>query len=502
MPNRTPPPKSRALTRTRWLPVAALLAPLVLGACAGSVRKAREAQAFEQWSRADQGWQAGGQNGAEGDGPAVPADREPDIPADARLGDYVHYALKHHPELAAAFDRWRSALERIPQARTLPDPRVSFGVVLDEVDRSAEYMGERYGLEQMFPWFGKLDLAGDMALSQARTEAERFEALRLEIEDRVSQAYFELAYQQQAAAIARENLDLLLRLETVARTMFRGGTASLSDVNRAQIEIGRLDDQVRALEDLLGVARAELNAALGRPAHAPLPPAPTRPSALAIPDLPDRTDEEWAALARRHNPGLAAAGHAIEEQRQAVSLARKSYFPDISVGLEYGRDASARLAMMDGGGADMVTGTLSVNVPVWHRKYAAGVREAQARLGEARREVESRAIRLEADLKRAHFSHRDSLRKLTLYGDTLLPLARQTLATTETAFRAGQAGFADLIDAQRVLLEFALAHERAAADRAQAVARIQALAGRPRAEVPAGETAVGAGEGERPSPDP
>jgi outer membrane protein TolC len=65
-------------------------------------------------------------------------------------------------------------------------------------------------------------------------------------------------------------------------------------------------------------------------------------------------------------------------------------------------------------------------------------------------------------------------------------MARQTLATTETAFRAGSAGFSDLIDAQRVLLEFALAHERAAADRAQAVTRIRALTGGPPAGDPAG----------------
>jgi hypothetical protein len=51
-------------------------------------------------------------------------------------------------------------------------------------------------------------------------------------------------------------------------------------------------------------------------------------------------------------------------------------------------------------------------------------------------------------------------------------------AVTVTAGEpAGEAGFSDLVDAQRVLLEFALAHERAAADRAQAVARIRTLVG-------------------------
>jgi outer membrane protein TolC len=51
------------------------------------------------------------------------------------------------------------------------------------------------------------------------------------------------------------------------------------------------------------------------------------------------------------------------------------------------------------------------------------------------------------------------------------------MASTESAYRVGDAGFSDLIDAQRVLLEFELAHERAAADRGKALARIRALVG-------------------------
>jgi outer membrane protein, heavy metal efflux system len=125
-------------------------------------------------------------------------------------------------------------------------------------------------------------------------------------------------------------------------------------------------------------------------------------------------------------------------------------------------------------------------VPIWRSKYDAGVREMQARFDAAHRQIEGRGNRLETDMKTALYTYRDSHRKVALYGDTLLPLARQTLATTERAYTAGSAGFSDLIDAQRVLLEFALAYERAAADRSQAAARIQALVGRTTDGGPAG----------------
>lgn len=456
-----------------------LVLTLGLVGCAGPSVRPVEGEAFEHRAWEDQ--RRHSLQNTEPD-PAVQPDRPSKtgriLPEDARLEDYLLYAMQHNPDLEAAFYRWRAALERIPQARALPDPRVSLAVVLDQVDRSAEYMGERYTLEQMFPWFGKLALSGDMASAQAHAEAQRFESIRLQLVDRVNRAYFEYAFQHQAVIIARENLDLLVRLEAVVRAMFRAGSAGLSGVNRAQIEIGRLDDQVRSLEDFLGIAAAELNAALGRPADASLPAVPAGPSEQAVSELPEYSDKQWLALMGQYNPELIAARHNAEQQRQGVALAHKNYYPDITVGVEYARDGSARMAMMDRGGADMLSGMIAVNVPIWRNKYDAGVREARARLNEANRQIESLENRLETDLKKALYSHRDSLRKLALYGDTLLPMVRQTLAVTETAYRTGGAGFTDLIDAQRVLLEFSLAHERAATDRAQAFTRIQALVGR------------------------
>jgi len=401
----------------------------------------------------------------------------PALPEDSTLDDYIGYAMRHSPALDAAWQSWRAAAERVPQAQSLPDPRLGLGIVLDQVDADAEYMGERYSISQMFPWFGKLELRGDVALEDAQVEARRFEAARLALVERVTEAWFELAWLHEAVATARENRELMIRLESVARARYRVGAVSQADVNRAQVELGRLDDQLRSLEDMRGPATATLNATLGRPAHAALPGQFDAPSRQPPAPLPELDDAQWLALARSRNPELAAAQHRVAREQRAVALARRDYYPDITFGLEYGRDATARMAARDGGGSDTLAGTVSFSLPIRRGRIAAGVREAEARAGAASRQAQAREYGLEAELKQALFIHRDSLRRASLYGGTLLPKARQSLASTEAAYRAGEAGFSDLVDAQRVLLEFALAHERAAADRAQAVARIRTLVG-------------------------
>lgn len=400
-----------------------------------------------------------------------------DLPEDATFDDYVRYAVKHSPALEAAYYRWRAALEQVPQARTLPDPQASFGVVIDQVDRNAQYMGERYSISQMFPWFGKLKLRGDMALEEAYAEERRFEAARLQLIDRVSRAYFEYAYLHQAIAIARENLDLLIRLESVSRAMYRAGTVSLSDVNRAQVEIGRIEDQVRSLEDLYKVAIGELNAELGRPVQAYLPAVSPGSSAQKVTHLLNYPDEHWIDLAKQYNPELASARYEAARERQGVELSRKDYFPDIMLGVEYARDGSDRMAMMDGGGSDMLSLMVSINLPIWREKYGAGLREMISRYGEATRQRRSLEHNLESELKRKLYEYRDSGRKVELYGGTLLPKANESLAITEAAYRTGDTGFSDLIDAQRILLEFALAHERAAADWSMAFISVRTLIG-------------------------
>jgi outer membrane protein, heavy metal efflux system len=450
---------------------------LIVSGCSGSLGNTNE-QALEQWLQKDRELYSGQNVDLQRTVDAhQEAESVPDLPEDATLEDYVHFAIRHNPGLEAAFYRWRAALERVPQVKALPDPQVSFGIVIDEVDRSAEYMGERYSISQMFPWFGKLNLRGDVALKEAYAESGRFVALRLQLIEQVGRAYFEFVYLNQAIAIARENLGLLTQLETISRALFRAGAVTLLDINRAQVEIGRIEDQVNSLEDLLGVATAELNAALGRPAHASLPTIPAGSSYQMVIDLDDYSDEQWLALAKENNPELVAVRHDAEQQQQAIELARKDYFPDIMIGVEYARDGSARMAMMDGGGSDMLSLMVSINLPVWREKYASGTREMMARYLGAIRQIRDRENNLETDLKRALYTYRDSRRKLDLYDGTLLPMANQSLTVAESAYRAGDTGFSDLIDSQRILLEFALARERAAADFAQAIIRVRTLIG-------------------------
>ncbi|MHC4592845.1 MAG: TolC family protein [Planctomycetota bacterium] len=402
----------------------------------------------------------------------------PPLPEDPSLDDYLRYAAEHNPGLKAAFERWQAALERIPQATSLPDPRFTYRYFIEHVETRVGPQEQSVGLAQMFPWFGKLSLRGSMAAEAAEAAGRRLEAERLKLCYRVKHAYYEYHYLARAVAVVERTRDLVERLEEVVRTRYKAGAAEHSEVIRAQVELGKLEDRLLTLRELRGPIVARLNAALNRLPGAPLPwPRELREEEISA------SDEEILIWYRDANPQLQALRHEIAREEHAILLAAKDYYPDVTVGLDYIDTGGARMPGVSDSGKDPVIAMVSVNVPLWRAKYRAGEREAQARHRAAVGARAERENELGSHIKMVLYGFRDAERKIDLYRDTLVPKARQSLRATETAFRAGKAGFSDLVDAERILLEFELSHERARADCAQRLAELDMLTGR---EIPRG----------------
>jgi outer membrane protein, heavy metal efflux system len=406
-------------------------------------------------------------------GLAGPVGALPELSDESSLSDYLEYAALNNPELEAAFNLWKAALEKVPQAKSLPDPRFSYRYFIREIETRVGPQRQAFEISQMFPWFGKLDLAGDVAMQAARAARQRYEAVKLKLFFEVKDAYYDYYYLARSIAVTHENVELLTHLESVARTRYRTAAGSHPDVIRAQVELGKLEDRLNSLTDLRGPIIARLNVALNRPIEAELPaPGPFEPSRVSV------SDRQLLELLEQSNPQVSALAHEAEGYRQASELARKQYSPDISVGLSYVDIAhSNRARQFSDNGKDAVGAMISLNIPLWRGKYSAAVREARMRRLAALREKTDTTNKLKSELKMALYRFRDAERKMDLYGNALVPKATESLKVTEQSFRTGEASFLDLIDTQRTYLEFQLAHERARTNHEQSVARIEMLVG-------------------------
>ncbi len=403
---------------------------------------------------------------------APEASRLPKLSENSELSDYLAYAALNNPGLEAAFNRFKAALERVPQVKSLPDPRFNYKYFIEEVETRVGPQRQSFGISQLFPWFGKLELRGDVAGQAANAARQRYEATKLKLFFEVKDAYYEYYYLAKSIAITKENVSLVKHLESVAQSRYKAAAGSHPDVIRAQVETGKLEDRYRTLLDLQQPIVARLNSALNRPIEADIP----SPTKIQF-DQVDVSDQELLAKLVTENPELKALDFKIMQNKKSIELAKKDYYPDFTFGLNLIDTDDSPMSSPSDNGKDPVIASVSINIPLWREKYDAGVREARSRYFAARGQRTEKSNSLSSQLKMTLYSFRDAERKIDLYRDALLPKAKESLKVTESGFRASKGSFTDLIDAQRILLEFALSYERALTDRSQSLAKLEMLVG-------------------------
>jgi len=403
----------------------------------------------------------------------TPEEPAPTLGPDAELQDYITFSEINNPALRAAFDRWRASLERIPAAQGLPDPRFTYGYYIREVETRVGPQQQTFGIAQTFPWFGKLDLKGQVALAEARMAEERLYQERLDLAYEVAQAYWDYYYLGRRIALTQEVLSLMEYLEQVARQAYGAGRAPHAAVIQAQLELGRLEDRLRSLKDLRRPATANLNAILNRPLDHTVPWPQTTPDSSEI----SVSTQTLRTRLLADNPKLRMLDRLLEKEDKTIALALKNYRPDLTLGLNYIQTNNARMRNVPESGKDPIIATLSLNLPIWTRQYRSEIAAAEARRDAIHSEKTNAENRLLAELEMALYEFRDARRKASLYENSLLPKAKQSLEVTRQAFQSAQADFLDLIDAQRILLEFELEREHSAAEAQKRLARTENLTG-------------------------
>ena len=187
------------------------------------------------------------------------ASRLPDLDEKSTLDDYIRYALLNNPGLRASFERWKASLESVEPASTLPDPKFTYSNYIKEVETRVGAQKQSLSLAQTFPWFGKLDLSGGIALQAANAEQQRYEASKLALIYRVKEIYYEYCYLAQAINITKDNMILVTYFESVARAKYKGGTGLQNAVIKTQVELGKLENRLASLEDSIMPITAKLN---------------------------------------------------------------------------------------------------------------------------------------------------------------------------------------------------------------------------------------------------
>ncbi len=412
--------------RARWVLLAGLLAPLLL---AGGAARAADA-----------------------------------LPG-ADLAGLLAYAREHNPELAARGAEAEAERSRIDAAGALPDPRFQLEL-MDFTNEAAgggasllpgEVGQTRYRLIQPLPFYGKRGLRSELASHRARGSEALLDEARVAVEADIASAFVRYYRAAEQARIQRETLALLRALERLVLTRYGVGLVPQQDAVRVQAEMTSVKIDLLETARQQRDAQAALNAALPRPADAPLA-EPRELSALAeIGAL-----EALLQRARDAAPVLERLRAGVRAARSQRDIAYRERYPDLAVGLTNNRPRNGDASW------DLM---LEVNIPLQRGRRRSDERSAEHRLQAAQARVAAEEARIDGRLGQALAAFESARDKAAMLSRTLLPQSQANLQAAEAGYESGRINFDTLIEAERQILRTRLALLDAEVD-----ARLQQIA--------------------------
>lgn len=360
---------------------------------------------------------------------------------DSVLVGLLREAVGARPELARAQATLDADLARVSQVRALPDPTLSLGIQNDGFKRLqiGEMETSYWSIvaAQTFPWYGKRGLRAKVQSLGAKQSETDLMRTRLSVRAEVERGYLDLLLVRDRLRILGTLEILWLQAEGLSRSRYETGDGAQTDVLRAQLERSRLQQQRWALVADERRALAALNRSVGRPLDLSIPTVVSLRD-ISDPPLPDSSSAE--ADLETGSPELRKARLAADQSGALVSLARKDYFPDVTV--------SGGVMPRGGSFESMWQAGVSVPLPLWAAgKQSKAVSEYRLRRQAAESSAEAirRLARQRLEERRATLTA--LLQTNRLYRSGLLIQSEATVSSAIAQYRVARVPFASVLEA-------------------------------------------------------
>lgn len=394
--------------------------------------------------------------------------QSPDTPSRLALSDVLASALRAHPEVQAAQERYRAMTQRPAQEASLPDPMISTGYTSAGNPLPGGGLGSdpnaslNVMVSQEFPFPGKREARAEVARREADAERQQVDAVTLNLTSRVKQAYYRLAATYQLDEVLVRNEELLTSLLKVSESRYAVGQAAQQDVIRTQKELSLLALQLQRVARERRTREGELNTLMKRAADAPLGrPVDLAPLTLGR-DLP-----ALLQLANERSPMLRRDQLMIATAEAAIDVAQREFKPDFAVSGGYGFAGSM---------PDMYEFRFDVVVPLRKGRRRAMVAERQHTAEAARQTLESSRLTLQNRLQEDYQMATTAEQLAGLYRDTVLPQARLALESSISSYQTGTVDFLSVLTNFGSVLEYEMSFVEQLTDLYIATSRLEEMA--------------------------
>ena len=367
---------------------------------------------------------------------------EPGASRTVTVAECLRRVTERSPELKSGSYKTEAAERRARQAAKPVNPRLQTEV--ENVAGSGAVEGVD-AAETTVAVSQELELGGKRRHRTAVAEAETAVS-RAEQEVRLRTALFEtrraaLAVQsaQEKARLAEEALALIRETEAVAEAREKAGKATVLETERARAETAKAEielearkadqrDAVRKLALFWGETEPTFDAVDG----------PFDAATATLPPL------DVLILKAAANPDLLAAEAQTRTFEARIGAERAARVPNVEL--------SAGVRRFEEGGDFGFVAGASVELP-FHTRNMDGVRAAEADAEAARLEMVATRLKIEGHIRQLYARLDTLAAKTARLKETVMPATERTLSLVRNAHKQGKAGYLDVLEARRSLVE-------------------------------------------------
>jgi cobalt-zinc-cadmium efflux system outer membrane protein len=345
-------------------------------------------------------------------------------------------ALESSRSVLAAREQISAARHAVVSAGAFPNPELEY---LSGTQRARGPGGNPGNARSValtqpldLPWRGSARIAAaEAGLTATGAAVRAFEADTIA---RLRLQYFDVLRREAELKNAREDMAVMESVRSRIALRVETGEAPRFELIKADAEMLNAQKTAQAAGFRVEQARSALRQAVGGglPAEFAL-----RGQLRDVPELPPL--EGLRRQLQETSPDLARARAEMVRAQHQLDLERRQRWPNLALKASVDEDPDVRSSKFG----------LVVSVPLWDRR-SGPVGEAAAQLTRARYELEAQEFSLGQQLEVAVQQYEIAGAQVSALESGIVRQAESALKIAEAAYRFGERGFLEVLDAQRV----------------------------------------------------
>jgi cobalt-zinc-cadmium efflux system outer membrane protein len=377
------------------------------------------------------------------------------------LQEVLALAERQSPQIQAARADIAGAQAGIVTAKAYPNPTADFlgGHQYRRLPDAAPGSLQHYGFSLPLDLPNKRKARMAVASLGRASSQLALEDTQLHVRAMVKQAFYEVLRRKEQVTLADQNLQLVDDLRRRIDVKVNVGEAGRLELTRAEAELATARAALRSAHLRYVTAVSALRAAVGAPMSENITVDGQLAPRVELPGL-----ENLQKTVMVNHPVLKQANVEVERAQAELRNQRAQRVPEPSVVGYYERQPDLGFFQLG----------VSIPLPLWNRRQGP-IAEAQAEINHAQATRDGLRLRLTTDLESAYGEYQVADEQVRSFQTGALREAQSALTGAEAAYKAGERGIIDVLDAQRVLRSVRLEYLNAQFDREAALIDLERL---------------------------